>query len=173
MRGQERVLTQGKVVLLCFDCLKFLLPLSMSLSVNARMTYVGLNCHCAVQKFFCPFLLKMAKSQFGWTFQKVKKKKNFHQMVSRMTCVMPNDNSAVHTQTQTQTETEGYRMHEVLIGEIIQCPWGQRFKTETMAQVFLSSLSDREHAPKGFALYPPPHAPSRLPRQYHCAQCDV
>ena len=67
------------------------------------------------------FLLKMVNWQFGWIFQN--KNKNFlsvnGQMVVQMTCVEWNDISAVLPQTQAQTETEGYRMHNILIGQEI------------------------------------------------------
>ena len=52
-------------VRVCFECVGF----CFRLSVNGRMTCVRLNCHLAVQKFFVPFLLKMAEWRFGQTFQ--------------------------------------------------------------------------------------------------------
>ena len=61
----EEIRTVGDYLLvhlgscMCYECLRFCLRLN--LSVNGRMTCVWLNCHSAVQKFSCLFLLKTAE----------------------------------------------------------------------------------------------------------------
>ena len=56
-----------KCTKVCFERLRS--RLRLSLSVNSCMTCVRLNCHWAVQKFYCLFYWKW---QFGRTFQNKK-----------------------------------------------------------------------------------------------------